>query len=262
MTFLADIVYRPRSATEILDASFNLLRQHYQSFVILTAVAYIPLAAFNILFRRWTGLSPDANPAILGWNMLILMPVQMLWFSVMTGIVATMASRAYIQDPLDPGSTWKVIIPRLPAILISALIVAVGSAIGFVFLFFPGFYFWTRFGMAPLIAALEGTSINESFARATQLSHGQKLHIFGTSLLAVVLYFVVAIGLGIVFTMVSSTMLKTVLGYLATILVWPALPVVQTTLYYDLRIRAEGYDVDLMSRTLGPVAGTPAEAVV
>lgn len=221
----------------------------------------MPLAVFGILFRRYTGLTPDSPPTVLGWNMLILIPVQLLWFSVMTGLVATLASRAYVQDPLDPGSTWKIIVPRLPVIIVSSIIVAVGSGIGFIFLFFPGLYFWTRFGMAPLIAALEGTSINDSFARASHLSRGQKLHIFGTMLLAIILYFVVAVGLGIAAAMLPTFLLKTVFGYLGTILVWPVLPMIQTALYYDLRIRAEGYDVDLMSRTLGPV-GNPAEAVV
>jgi hypothetical protein len=262
VTYLANIVYRPRSATEILDASFHLLRQNYATFVILTAVAYMPLAVAAILFRRYTGLTPGANPEMLGWNVILVLPVQFIWFTIMTGIVATLASRAYVQDPLDPGSTWKVIVPRLPVIIVSAIIVAVGSVIGFIFLFFPGFYFWTRFGMAPLIAALEGTSINDSFARATHLSHGQKLHIFGTMLLAIVLYFIVELGVGIAFTMLPTILLQTALGYLSTILIWPLLPMIQTALYYDLRIRAEGYDVDLMSRTLGPVAGTPAEAIV
>lgn len=260
MTFLADIVYRPRSATEILDASFHLLRLHYRSFVLLTAVAYFPLAVFSILFGRYTGMTPESPPAAMGWNLLIVFPVQMIWFNVMSGLVATMTSRAYLQEPLEPGTTWMTVVPRLPAIIGSSILVAIGAGFGFILLFFPGIYFYTRFGLAPLIAAIEGTGLNESFRRATTLSHGRKLHIFGVTLLAVTLYLIVLIGLGITFSLLPTILLKTVFSYLGTILTWPMLPVIQTALYYDLRIRGEGYDVDLMSRTLGPLAGAPAEA--
>ena len=223
-------------------------------------MAYFPLAVFSVVLRRYAGLSSETAAATIDWSVFVLLPVQMVWFYVMTAIVATMASRAYLQEPLDPGTTWKVAFPRLPAIIVSGFLVTIGSAIAFIFLVFPAIYFYTRFGMSPLIAALEGTSTNESLTRATHLSRGQKLHILGAGLLALLLYFIVSIGLGILFTMVPSMLLKTIFSYFGTILVWPMLPMVQTVLYYDLRIRAEGYDVDLMSRTLGPLAGGSAEA--
>ena len=46
------------------------------------------------------------------------------------------------------------------------------------------------------------------------------------------------------------------LGALAAVFVYPLLPVTMTVLYYDARIRREGYDIDLLERELGePSAG-------
>ena len=259
---MTDIDYRPRSATEILDASFHLLRDHYRSFVLLTAVAYFPLAVFTVLFSRYAGLEMDPAVPVFDWNMLILMLVQLTMFHVMTGVVAILASRAYLHEPLDPGSTWRVVAPRLPAILITGFIVIILSLVGFILLVFPALYFYTRFGLAPLIAAIEGTDANESLTRASLLSEGQKLRIFGVTLLALVLYFILSFGFSVIAASLPGLTVRVIVGYLSSILVWPTIPIVQTILYYDLRIRAEGYDVDLMSRRLDSLSGVPGQRAI
>ncbi|HEX6576516.1 MAG TPA: hypothetical protein VF042_16225 [Gemmatimonadaceae bacterium] len=259
---MADIDYRPRSATEILDASFRLLRDNYSSFVILSAVAYFPLAAFTILFSRYTGISDDPAVPTFNWNMPILMIVQLVFFQVINAIVSILASRAYLDEPLDPGSTWKAVLPRLGTIILTGLGFSVGFAIGFIFLILPAIYYYTRYGLAPLIAALEGTSVTESFDRSSFLSRGQKLHILGTTILAVILYFILSIGFAVVSLQMPSALIRMAVSFLGTVLIWPAIPMFQTVLYYDLRIRAEGYDVDLMSRKLDAVPGVPAEPAI
>ena len=247
---LAEIVYRPRSATEILDASFRVLRDHYSSFVTLAGVAYFPLAVFTLIFRRYVdGASDDATMAY-SFSMIILMIIQLVWFQVMNAVMSILASRAYLREDLDPGSSWTVVLPRLLWVIGTGIIVTVSAAFGFVFLIFPAVYVYTRYGLGPLIAALEGTSMKESLARSTFLSEGRKVHIFVVSLLTLLLYFIMSIGLAALSTMFSSLLVQTAFSFLSTILVWPLLPMVWTVLYYDLRIRAEGYDVDLMSRQL------------
>lgn len=259
---MADIDYRPRSASEILDASFHLLRDHYKSFVLLTAVAYFPLAVFTVLFSRYTGMELASAAPVFDWNVLILVLVQLTIFHVMSGVVAILASRAYLHEPLDPGSTWRLVLPRLPAILITGFIVIILCFIGFILLIFPAVYIYTRFGLAPLIAAIEGNGADKSFSRSSLLSQGQKLRIFGVTLLSLIIYFILTVGFGIIANIVPSLMVRVIVGYLSTMLVWPALPMVQTVLYYDLRIRAEGYDVDLMSRSLDPLSGVPGEPAI
>ena len=44
---------------------------------------------------------------------------------------------------------------------------------------------------------------------------------------------------------------------LVTVLVYPMVPIVSTLLYYDLRIRSEGYDLELLS---GELDGAPLGA--
>ena len=43
---------------------------------------------------------------------------------------------------------------------------------------------------------------------------------------------------------------------LATILLYPLIPVTEMLVYYDLRIRVEGYDVEVLAAQLDTAAGT------
>lgn len=247
---MADIVYRPRSASEILDAAIHLLRQHYRAFVTMTAVAYLPLMIFTLIFAKQFGLASPGAPPQIGFATFIILPIQMVWFGVMSALVSTMASRAYLQEPIDPGTAWKVAIPRLPAAIGSTIIVGVFTSIGLVFFVVPGLYMFSRYGISTLVAVIEGTSLTQSLSRASTLSRDRKLHILLVTFLAIVIYIVVSIGIGVGALLMPSLLLRTVFSYVGTVLTWPLVPVIQTTLYYDLRIRAEGYDVELMSRQL------------
>ena len=55
-----------------------------------------------------------------------------------------------------------------------------------------------------------------------------------------------------------SNSLTGILSALLIIPIYPLLAVVSTLLYYDLRIRKEGFDLEVMSRELGAPAGTAA----
>jgi hypothetical protein len=259
---LADIIYRPRSITEILDASFHLFRQHFQAFVTLTAVTYLPLAIFSLLFARYTGLSGDTAPTASPASLLILFPVQFIWFTVMSALVTTMTSRAYLDEPLEPGTIWRASFPRLLSVIATSFILVLVGGIGLIFLVFPGIYFYTRYASAPIVAVLEGVGVAAAFKRASTLSRDRKLHIFGVTFLAILMYLIVLAGVGMLALLMPSILLRSVMSFFGTIFTWAIIPIIQTVLYYDLRIRAEGYDVELMTRRLDQTLGSPAEAII
>lgn len=259
---MSDMIYRARSVTEILDASFNLFRQHFRAFVTLTAVAYLPLAVFSLLYARYSGVAAGtAATPDFAISTLVVTLIQLIWYTVISALVMTMASRAYLDEPLEPGTTWKSALSRLPSVIGATMVLGFASGIGMLLLIFPGLYLYTRFAAAPTVAVLEGLGVNASLSRASVLSEGRKLHIFGVTALAILLYIIVLIGLGVIALLLPSTLLKNVFSLIGTALALPILPIIQTTLYYDLRIRGEGYDVELMSRKLDQPVNAPAEAI-
>jgi hypothetical protein len=50
----------------------------------------------------------------------------------------------------------------------------------------------------------------------------------------------------------QNATLLSVLGALTTLVLYPVWPVVATVLYYDLRVRKEGLDLEVLAGELGP----------
>jgi hypothetical protein len=123
------------------------------------------------------------------------------------------------------------------------------------------FAFWYAFRIylgtfaATAAVLLEGLGPVAALKRSWQLSDGCRTHVFWTLLLSWILYFVLyVIATTVGMTMFTPT-ITVIIAAVAIVLVYPFLAVVSTLLYYDLRVRKEGFDLEVMSRELG-AAGT------
>jgi hypothetical protein len=72
------------------------------------------------------------------------------------------------------------------------------------------------------------------------------------------IYIVLSIGVTVVATLMGNATMSLVINTLLNIAVYPILSLVSMVLYYDLRIRGEGFDVEHMSAALGDRAVSPA----
>ena len=110
------------------------------------------------------------------------------------------------------------------------------------------------FALTPIVL-LENAGPNVAMARTLRLTKECAAHIFFSLGLAYFLYFIIS---GIVSVLGVTLLTPTtagIIGALVIIPIYPLLSVVSTLLYYDLRIRKEGFDLEIMSRELG---GAPA----
>lgn len=62
------------------------------------------------------------------------------------------------------------------------------------------------------------------------------------------IFFAVVIGAGALSAIVPTASAFILLGPLVNVFVLPLIPIVLVITYYDLRIRAEGYDIELLER--------------
>ena len=93
-----------------------------------------------------------------------------------------------------------------------------------------------------------------ALSRTWRLSKDSAWHIFLSLGLAWLLYLVIAVIANLIGAMLLSNTLTGILSALLIIPIYPLLAVVSTLLYYDLRIRKEGFDLEVMSRELGGAA--------
>jgi hypothetical protein len=258
---------RPRSATEIVDAAFQILRAHYGQFVMCAAIAYVPLLLVQLLvigdLRRL--MSGGAADSVSASNVMLRASLQSFFaswitFTLMSSVLLVCASQAYLGDPVDVGTAVRRVLPRLPKLLVTALIRFVYVMLGFTLFLFPLFYVVAQTFAVTACVVLEDAGILGAFARSAELSTKRKWHILNTLGLAGLIYFVLAIGISLLFGLTNNFVLQTLGGGVATVMLYPVVAITETLLYYDARIQSEGLDIELMTGALGPdaPAATPA----
>jgi hypothetical protein len=241
---------RPRSATEIIDAAFQLLRRHYTQLVAVAVVALLPY----IVLVALTGGTGSGSPTAL-----LVFIAQWLCAALAEAAVIIGVSDAYLEGSVDIQRSLASTAGRLPTIILAGIFRGVAIVVGLIALFFPGVYAMLRtFAIIPVVV-LEERSAGDSFRRSWDLAKGEVWKVFVTLLLAwlifIVLYFVLVMIAGMLASRndrASSLMVAILLA-----LVYPITGAVSTLLYYDIRVRREGFDLELLAREAGapsPVA--------
>lgn len=244
---------RPRSVTEIVDASFQILRAHYPAFVMCSAIAYAPQLLIRLLLvgdpQRFTALDP-AMAGEVAWIGLVTAVTGLITFSLMTAVLTTCTSQAYLGEPVDVEVAVRRAIQRLGALLVTAVLATVLLVVSLFFLLAPAMYVTARlFAVTPALI-LEDRSISGAFARSGTLSSGRKWHILNTLGLVILIYFVFFLGVSIVGTVFGGYVVQTVLAALVTICLYPVIAIAGVLLYYDARIQSEGLDLELLADAL------------
>ncbi|MBI5354742.1 MAG: glycerophosphoryl diester phosphodiesterase membrane domain-containing protein [Chloroflexi bacterium] len=133
-----------------------------------------------------------------------------------------------------------------------------GAVIVFLLLLFPIIsLLTTRWSLATTVAVLEDTGAATSMRRSWTLTEQHFWRVFGTSfaagLLSMLLSTLPALFITYLFEQVIhapirlSTIITMVLGQLTIILTTPLTVGVYVLIYYDLRIRKEGFDLLFLS---------------
>jgi hypothetical protein len=253
---MATLAFRPRSAPELVDAAFQILRAHYAPFVMCSAIAYLPWLLFQLVLVS----NPAAIEEVsLGTTILVGLGVW-LTFALMSAVVIVCASQAYLGEPLDVGAAVRTAAPRLPRVLVAAFLRYLCLFLGFLALLVGALYVVARlFALTPAIV-LENRSVPGAFARSSQLSAGRKRHILGTLALVVIIYWVLALGMMLLGRLTGSGIVQLVVTALYTILVYPVIAITEALLYYDARIQSEGLDIELMAGALDDAPRTTPAA--
>ena len=244
---------RPRSVTEIVDAAFQILRAYYGQFVMCSALAYLPWLVLELVFigdpERFASTSP--------WMVVAAGVGVWLTFALMSAVIITCASQAYLGEPVDVARAVRRALPRLPRVLAAAVLRYLLVILGGFALLIGAIYVVARlFALTPVII-LEDAGISKAFSRTSALSKGRKWHILNTLGLVGIIYWVIAIGVSLLSALSGNFIVQAVAGAFYTILAYPVVAITETLLYYDARIQSEGLDIELMAVELG--IAPPAE---
>jgi hypothetical protein len=236
-----------RSATEIVDFAFNLVRRHYPVFLTVSAVAMSPLLLVAPFSQGAMKLVVLVMGVIFtGWGEA----------SLLLGVAAAYRGEpvpgAEAQLKAGLGIAWPVIRITLARNIISTL--------GMILFIVPGLLALAYYALGAPVAALEKLPVREAIKRGGALARGEYGRIIAALLLCAAIYLLMIFGVGMLVALLSTS---EIISYLATTVVEIALlpiPVAITVLlYYDIRERREGLDIEMaLARGGAPSAGPPA----
>lgn len=259
---MSDIALRPRSATELVDAAFQLYRRQPLQFIVGLGLIYVPwmllLASLGLQGRLQAGANGQPNLDLVFTILLVSGFGGIFIYTLAGGITTVLANDVYFGREADIGKAYKLVVVSFVSLLLTLLLVTILGAIGFVLLFIPGLYVFARLFAVKQVILLEGGNTNAALSRSSFLSKGMKRHIINTMGLVVLLNIAVALGAGMLGGLFGSDVIKLVINTAVTVLVYPLFGITETLLYYDVRIRREGFDIEYLAAASSPIPSEPA----
>ena len=241
---------RPRSATEIVDAAFQLYRRDPLTYLLISAICYAPILVLQLLIvGPATQIEEQLTRLTAGYSVVMMFGY---WVSVslMSAVMVRLSSEDYLGHRIEPAVAVRDAVRRLPAVMLTLLGKYILMIVGFFFFFAGFFYVLARYFAVTASIVVEGRGVGGAFSRSSALSRGRKMHIIWTSLLAFLIFIVIYFGIGIVAAIINNMVITTVLTVAASILAYPMFAIVEMLLYYDARVRNEGYDIEMMAEAI------------
>lgn len=246
-------VLRPLTLGEVLDTSLGIYRSLFLPLLIVSvATQAVPLAV---------GVFVEAAGGVLQQPALWMLSIGL---AVVFGAVGTAAStfliaETYLGGSLTPQDAFLRSTPFMGRLIGASLVVSLAISLGLVLLVVPGIVIGCGLLLTtPAIVLEDIPRITVAMGRSWALSRGFRAKIFAAILVALVLLLVPGLALGAFVSTGAANTVGTnaaaltamIVQSVLQILVYPFFYVLTTVLYYDLRVRKEGLDLEMLATAL------------
>jgi hypothetical protein len=285
---MATLDLRPLSLGELLDRTFSLYRSHFLLFLGISAIPRVFVLLIQLaqtLVSPTTGIftapsnpnlpgqfpvfSPEgmAYAALFGFAALI---ATVLASMLTQGATVLAVSDLYLGRETTIGGAFRRVWHELGTIFGVAVLSGLAVIGGFILLIIPGIYLALRLSIGVQAAVLENIGPRDALSRSFALTRDNAGRVFLIWFLyACLLYGAIALfGAPFVIALAVTknnpelvrlfAMLTQVGGFIAAALATPFVTIAMSLFYYDMRVRKEGFDLQVMMNPLGSVAPAPS----
>ena len=112
---------RPRSASEIVDAAFQLYRRDPLTYLLISAICYAPILVMQLVVFG-PGMDVNEQLSSLTGGMIGLM-ILGYWVSVslMSAVMIRLSAQDYLGTPIEPAVAVRDSFAKLPAVMFALL---------------------------------------------------------------------------------------------------------------------------------------------
>lgn len=282
---MAEWELRPLSLGEILDRTFSLYRRNFLLFLGIAAIPHLLVLGLNlvqVLVLKTPGKTPGvpasqfqagAASSILALGIvggIVALIVYVVSFLFAQGGTIYAVSDLYLGRSTTIGASLSRMKGQLANLFGVMFLNGVATVIAFIFLIIPGIYVACRLCTCIPAALLEDLGARESLERSFALTKDNAGRAFVIYLLyfallyAAIFLFLMPFGVLAVFSAKDPSMLRWTMAmmqvgnFFAAVLVSPFILIATSVFYYDLRVRKEAFDLQVMMNPGGnPASQSP-----
>lgn len=252
---MSRLAIRQLSIGEIIDFSFTIYRGHFATlFLIALFTSGIPLILNTYVNSRGGPLA-----AVL-WYVLYLVLALSLG-ALASASTTFVVSEAYLGRSVTAGEALSRALPLLGQVVVLSFVMGFLVGLGTLFLLVPGIIIGCGLAVSTPALVLESGDAMEALRRSWSLTRGSRFKIFLLFLVVVIIIMIPVVGVTMVMGLLpgaagvagrpsATLILATVAGGLVEMLVYPIFYCALTLAYYDLRVRKEGFDLELLESNL------------
>jgi len=280
---VATLDLRPLSLGEILDRTFSLYRNNFLLFLGIAAIPQLLILALHLGQLLLTGAvgttvidrsrAPlaDGTAAVFGIASIVGIIVYLVAYLFAQGGAVFAVSELYLGRTTTIGQSLGRMRGNTGSLLGVTLLNGICILVGLILLIIPGIWLACRLITCVPAALLENLGARDSLERSYRLTEDNA----GRAFVIYLVYFLMAIIAGALFAYPAEFMmvlsvrthpeslrmwaaLVQVGNSIAETLVTPILLIATAVFYYDLRVRKEAFDLQLMMNpNAAPAAGAP-----
>ena len=272
---------RPLSVGEILDLAIKIYRERFVHLVKAVAVVVAPVSVVGAIIQLSL---PDTDTLSGNTDQFGQVQVESsdVWAFVgglfALGIIAYVASQlaaaasfklvsgAYLDEEPDWRASLAYATSKLGSLIWLTVVFALGLALGVLACVIPGIYLYVAWTLAVPVLLLEDVRGAKALNRSRALVKGRWWPVAGVLLVGFILSGLVQMVASGLFLAVASAgdnevvdvVTQAVANTAASVLTTPFTAAVIMVLYFDLRVRREGFDLELLAQRVGVEPGPGA----
>jgi hypothetical protein len=274
---------RPLGIGEILDVALKIVWRNAGTLLRVVVFVVLPVQIVSTLIS--VSAEPntsngsgsfhvsrnDVAAAVVGFGAATIL--SFVGSTLASGACFRAIASAYLGRRTDWRDSLRYALHRIHSIVWVTILGGVVAGIGFVLCILPGIYLWVGFSLAIPALLTEDTRGGRALGRSRELVRDYWWRVFAVVLLGTLLSSIlggaiagVVAGVTTVNTTTESVVgviLNIVAGTVSKLVTTPFVAAFVTVLYFDLRVRKEAFDLQLLAQRIGvePPAGRPQPAL-
>lgn len=265
---------RPLSLGEALDVSIKICVAHWRTLLKAVLIIVVPVEIVSTLvsadyttssFDFSTSSEQTADESLDELNqqlggLVVSTLLRILAVLLVSAVCFRVIAQAYLGETTDWRSSLSYALRHTGSLLWLGLLYLLGVGLATIFLVLPGVWLYVAWAFAVPALFVEGVRGRQALGRSFALVKGRWWRTFGVLAVGFILAGIVsglvqALFVVGIFADSGNDALVLVLSALAGIvglaISTPFQAALVTVVYFDLRVRREGFDLELLAREMG-----------